>query len=255
VCFALEGCLKEAALVSAGEATFSCPSITLWSANELEAFARNHLIGKQVLVICDSDWRRDNDDAVVMQTLLARDRLRLYGADAHAAAPPNPPECGHHDKHGVDDFLGPCTKGKVNDLDVIERETRNGLAEFIADNEPRDRRGRRVRRDGVIRDGIVLRYLATLAAEDGTTTVSLSAVARNLREELEASSQAAAERKVERAVKNLVRYEAVEEIDPIRKRSTGRRYRAEFSERRGELKITPSLRATTRLRTVRELTA
>jgi hypothetical protein len=129
VLFLLEGCLKEGAAVTIGEATFSCPSITLWDAEELERFVHEHLVGKQVLVVCDSDWRREHDDAVLSQTTLARDWMRLLDVDAYAVAPPMAPDCpvhGYHTsdkgKHGFDDFAGPCTKGEVDDLEVIQRD-------------------------------------------------------------------------------------------------------------------------------------
>jgi hypothetical protein len=110
VCFAMEGEIKEAALVVVGEATVSCPSVTLWEAPELPEFTRNHLRGKTVLVIPDSDWdpvvRPGGDDAVYRQAIRLREALRLYGAKAFVAAPPHPEHCAKGcTKHGVDDHL------------------------------------------------------------------------------------------------------------------------------------------------------
>jgi hypothetical protein len=251
VFFALEGCLKEAALVAAGEVTFSCPSVSLWNAKELEPFAANHLRGKTVWVVCDSDYDREDDDSVIRMALLARDALRRYGADAHIAAPPAGGEgCEHKDKkHGVDDHLGlkPCGKGDVDDLVWVDRQAGWDLADWLAVNPPP---GRKRREDGVDRDNIVLRWIATHASKNGSTRVALSTVGQNVKGELEdlngrKMSRGAANKAVERAIRNLIAYGVVEEIEPLRERRT-RHYRKVRSEWTGKLRVVvPELQART----------
>jgi hypothetical protein len=251
ILFCLEGCLKEAAAVVAGEVTFSCPSVSLWDAPELEEFAANHLRGKTVWVVCDSDWERDEDDSVIRMALLARDALRRYGAYAEIAAPPpGRRNCEHKDrKHGVDDHLGLllCGRGDVDDLIWVDREAGWNLADWLAVNPPQ---GRKRRWDGVERDNIVLRWIATHAAKNGTTRVALSTVAQNVKGELEdirrkPMSQAAANKAAERAVRNLIRYGVIEEIEPLRER-VRHHLRAEKREWVGKLRVVvPELQART----------
>jgi hypothetical protein len=274
VAMAMEGCLKEAALVSAGEATFSCPSITLWDTYELERFVQAQLPGKQILVVCDSDWepgvgtRPEEDDAVQMQALLLRDRLRLYldHDDVHACAPPQPRDsrgrqlCDDptHDKHGVDDFLGPCTHGKVDDLVTIGREIPGSQwdADFESRYyEQRDKLGRHRKKPVVLKDKIVLQYLATLAAPNGDTTVSLRAVAKNLQVALGSPTVDAARQFVEGSVKRLVQFKYVEEVEPIARRKRGQKYRYDFEDWPGKLRVLEPWRAETVLGRVGDLPA
>jgi hypothetical protein len=239
----LEGCLKEAALVSAGEATFSCPSVSLWNAPELEDFARRYVGGKCVFVVCDSDWDRPDDDSVVLQALLARDRLRSFGIDAHAAAPPPGGEaCMHKDrKHGVDDHLGPCSgEGTVDDLLVIGREVAYGLTEWLANHPAPD--DTRNRADGRERDGIVLRWLSTHAGSDGVTTVSDTTIAKALQPELGSPTTDAARRTVERGIRSLIKRGAIEEVEP-RKERVRWHFRKEYRGWSGKLRIKKPLRA------------
>jgi hypothetical protein len=187
VCFALEGCLKEAALVNAGEATFSCPSVTLWDAPELKDFAEAHLRNKQLLVICDSDWNDGDHEQVVRQTLLARDRLRdILGADSvHAVAPPETDCREHKGKHGVDDFLGHGLRGDglggtVDDLVIWDFRPRGDLRVYIDEHSQR-----RNKTDGLDRDERVLRWIIQHAdPTTGRTRVALSTIAENLLPEL-----------------------------------------------------------------------
>jgi hypothetical protein len=274
VFFAMEGCLKEAALASAGEATLSCPSVTLWDAYELEAFAEAHLTGKKVFVVCDSDWepgvseRREDDDGVLKQVLLLRDRLRLWLGDenVHAAAPPPPrTEDGRqlckdstHNKHGVDDYLGPCTKGDVMDLVVIERAVPGGqfLDAFRAAMRgplPHGRM-RRPRESVELKDMAVLRYLAQMAAANGDTRVSLRSVGKNLRVALDEPTEEASISFVKRSVRRLIDFGLVEEVEEIKNRQRGRRYRARFEDWTGVLRVKEPFRAERLLRRVRDYT-
>lgn len=121
VFFVIEGCLKADAILSQGEAAFSVPSVTLWDAPELAAFATEYLLGKFIVIVPDADWQRNG--AVITQALLARTFLRRLGMEAVVAAPPV--DSGHK---GVDDFL--AGGGAVDDLIVLGREKPDGLVGF-----------------------------------------------------------------------------------------------------------------------------
>jgi hypothetical protein len=259
VFFALEGCLKEAALVTAGEATFSCPSVSLWDAQELGAFAENHLLGKAVFVVCDSDWEREDDDSVIRQTLEARDALRLYGVDAYMTAPqPGSAECKHKDKkHGVDDHLGPCAKGDVDDLIVVDREAQYGVADMLVDRRVA-RRGRW--QEGVERDALILRWLSTHASEKGVTRVSLRSVAKSLlrdkgfRGELDERTLNNAAKSAERAVWSLNAQGFITGAESLKDRR-GAHLRQVELDWSGELTVDYSARSVTHKTTVRNVMA
>jgi hypothetical protein len=178
VFFALEGVLKNDALLTAGEAVFNVPSVTLWqNAWELEEFALEWLRSVTVYVVVDSDWE-DLDDrnhgAVMMQGLLCRDFLRriLDNENIHLVAPPAEGDS----KHGVDDFLGPYKDGRhrssVAELLVIEREAPKGLEKWI-----RQQPGRI---DGVRRDAKVLKWSALHANPRGRVEVPTGTIAKHV---------------------------------------------------------------------------
>lgn len=106
VFFCIEGCIKADAVLSAGEAVFSVPSVTLWEApeDELQEFAAVYLHGKTVIIVPDSDWHENG--AVLTQAMLVRSALRRMSVRAIVAAPPNldSPDPKKR-KQGVDDFL------------------------------------------------------------------------------------------------------------------------------------------------------
>jgi hypothetical protein len=247
---AAEGCLKEAALTTAGEATFSWPSVSLWEAPELGAFALSRLVGKRLYIVCDSDWDRPDDDSVIRQVLEARDAYRYYGVDAHAAAPPMGVEGVCHDanlKHGVDDFLasGPC-HGTPDDLLVIEREIPwDDLSGWIDAHDVRDEMGRRPREEAISRNSTVLRWVAYHAGEDGVSRVVLKTLGAGLQHELGNSSAES----VKRAVRQLEAWGALMTLG-IRERMVHH----VFTEHRatGKMTVAPELRATTALALIRE---
>jgi hypothetical protein len=196
VLFVMEGEIKEAAAVAAGEATVSCPSVTLWDAPELPEFTRQHLRGKTVLVVPDSDWdpsaRPNRDDAVYRQAILLRERLRRYGARAFVAAPPHPEDCAKGCvKHGLDDHLAHGVSGRrggtVEQLVWLDVEAQpQGTLE--AWYQERDVRGevRRLRSDRIERDEAVLKWLSLLADGDGSTPMALGTLSRYVRRDLRA---------------------------------------------------------------------
>jgi hypothetical protein len=124
VFFAIEGCIKSDAILTAilktgrKASVFSVPSVTLWDAPELLTFALKYLVGKTVYIVPDADWRAEkNRGAVISQSLLCRSLLRnKCGLDAHIAAPPGD---GLPEIKGVDDFL--AAGGELDDLIVIDR--------------------------------------------------------------------------------------------------------------------------------------
>jgi hypothetical protein len=122
VYFILEGNLKADACGTAGGIVFDVPSVTLWDAPELPDFAKRFLRGKEVIIVCDSDWY--SNDQVKRQALLCRQFLRDLGVDeAHIAAPPERPGKTHKErKQGLDDYLR--GGGTLDGLLVLDLEAR-----------------------------------------------------------------------------------------------------------------------------------
>jgi hypothetical protein len=252
VLFLLEGSLKEASAVTAGEATFSCPSISLWDCRELEPFAKNHLIGKRVYVICDSDWQREDDDSVIRQTLQARDALRSFGVDtAYMAAPP-PPD-GHLEpskgepcaKHGIDDHLAHgvtgSRRGTVDQLVVVKREVLwENLDAWILEHEVWDAKGATPREEARRRNTAVLRWIATHAAKSGKNRAAFRTLAGVLGVE---------ESSVKRSVAQLASWGCLTKHD-IEERA--RNFATGSTEWVGHVEVHPDLRATTRKLSLRE---
>lgn len=108
----LEGVLKNDAVLSAGEAVFSVPSVTLWEPEELWHFAKRYLEGTMVFVVPDADWI--DNPMVDWQALLVRTHLREALGDhmVYIAAPPveffeaMKREGVSDTAKGVDDWLG-----------------------------------------------------------------------------------------------------------------------------------------------------
>jgi hypothetical protein len=160
VFFVIEGCLKADALLSQGEVVFSVPSVSLWEAPELEAFACRYLIGKMVIIGPDADWL--HNPTVIAQARFCQAFLNRLGIRAFVAAPPQDTQ------KGVDDFLG--AGGKLDDMDVLERRPPINLAEWMAMMG-----GRKDRRE---RDAKVLSALATHANAKGEYSASLQSLSR-----------------------------------------------------------------------------
>jgi len=77
VFFVIEGCIKADAVLSRGEAVFSVPSVTLWKAPELEAFAERYLKEKTVFIVADADAVMKPE--VMTQAKLCRSFLHRRG--------------------------------------------------------------------------------------------------------------------------------------------------------------------------------
>lgn len=144
--FSIEGTPKNDALVSAREAAFNVPSVTMWRAPELGDFAREYLTGL-VYVVPDSDWA--SNPGVALQAFECREFLRgIVGQDfVHVVAAP--PKCGDvcdhtgqerkNHKRGADDFLG---EGFTpDDLIVLDRHLSYSFSEWAKDLES-DTRGK-----------------------------------------------------------------------------------------------------------------
>ncbi|MDP9224729.1 MAG: DUF3854 domain-containing protein [Actinomycetota bacterium] len=193
--FAIEGCIKADAILTAGEAVFSVPSVTLWDAEELEEVASRYLLGPLVVIVPDADAFLPEKKQVLTQSLLCRTFLSDHcGVNAIVAAPP--PE-GLPEIKGVDDFL--VAGGDLDDLVVFDREESPGLAEWV--------RLHSKRRDAIVRDAQALRGLVLHAGADGRFVASLGMLARVVRME---------PRRIARAVQSLVDMGAVTIDTPLR---------------------------------------
>jgi hypothetical protein len=123
--FALEGLLKNDAILTQGEPVLNCGSVTLWDDQALADFATEFLRGfEKVVIVPDSDWL--GNEHVAAQAIRLQERFREYGISAIVAAPAarcsnhtGNPACIHPDrpsdpsgrtttehKNGVDDWLG-----------------------------------------------------------------------------------------------------------------------------------------------------
>lgn len=156
--FVMEGTLKMCSVVEAGYPAVDVGSVTLWNGTravwddgvwgdpdspwwepelshlgdrlerEIEAFARRHLGGRTVAVVCDSDW--DTNDNVRAQTdcvvgVLERNGVRRVVRCA-------PPSAADGEKRGIDDWLGEHEAGDRREalLEIVVP----GPAELTADH-------------------------------------------------------------------------------------------------------------------------
>jgi hypothetical protein len=123
--FALEGLLKNDAILTQGEPVLNCGSVTLWDDPALGLFATEFLKRfETVVIVPDSDWL--GNEHVATQAMRLQDRLGEHGVSAIIAAPAptcsqqtGNPACIHphkasdpsgrttpEHKNGVDDWLG-----------------------------------------------------------------------------------------------------------------------------------------------------
>ena len=184
----LEGTLKMCAVAEAGYPCIDAGSVTLWGSqsadpvaewdeelgssreagsNELEEFAEMHLRGRDVAVVCDSDWYANK--LVRDQTEKVAAILRPLVSRAVACAPPEGKSYGWHhpitgiemrEKRGIDDWLGKQERG-----DRYDAFQEIGFFDKIREAELRadDARLASARADGAQTTVDVLRVMAELA--------------------------------------------------------------------------------------------
>jgi hypothetical protein len=162
VYFALEGCLKADAILTAiihtreRASVFSAPSVTLWDAKEFSRFVKQYLRGKLVIIVPDADWRDERKGGgILAQALYCREALREMGGLTGALIAAPPMCLGEKKTKGIDDFL--AAGGKLGDLKVIDRQTPVQI--FSEWQSPASTV------DGRSRDGWVLKFLSLHAAE------------------------------------------------------------------------------------------
>jgi hypothetical protein len=220
VFFVIEGCLKADAVLSAGGAVFSVPSVSLWNAAELGRFAVDYLFDKTVIIVPDADWA---DNALVInQARMAETELRRRGVpETHVAAPP--PRLGRHKTKGVDDFIG--AHGRLKDLVVLDCEEQCDIHAWIA------RHGRR--RDQIERDEEVLRALSRYtSASDGIFKAPLQTLAHVIKVQ---------KMSVSRAIRSLAALGAVTINGDL---TTRRRwFELDWNEDQPEIVLAPELRS------------
>ena len=131
VFFALEGCLKADAILSAGYPVVSVPSVSLWNTKEMadQEFLRRYFGGKTVAIVPDGDWLEWhlNRGAVIRQARFLQAYLTYRGINAVVASTPKAVyEASDGKIKGVDDYLGTeCPgfgKGDLMQLEVVEHE-------------------------------------------------------------------------------------------------------------------------------------
>jgi hypothetical protein len=176
--FGIEGCPKADSILShilkhsRAESVFSVPSVAQWDPprDELDLFAQQFLVGKQIVVVPDADWAENWQ--VERQALLLRQRLRRLGLDVHIAAPPieegaERDEDGKLKRNGIDDYL--AAGHALENLIVIGREPSLYLPTWVAEQDGRI--------DGVLTDANVLEDMSVHADDDGKLNVSRTAIA------------------------------------------------------------------------------
>ena len=196
--FVLEGCIKADAVLSQGEAVFSVPSVTLWEAPELKAFAERFLKEKTVFIVVDADALVKGE--VMTQAKLCLSFLRRCGVYAYVALPPA--DRLAEGIKGVDDYLGKGA-GRIDDLVVLDWELGEELVLFLVEAAEEYS----WRHDRLERAGAALEGLALHAGESGTVRASLSTVARVMGVRPE---------QVSRGVVDLIASEAVSVDRPLR---------------------------------------
>jgi hypothetical protein len=177
----LEGCIKADAILSEilrhdlDASVVSFPSVTLWNAGEeLGEFVERYLLGKRVVIVCDSDGARN--PLVRTQALLLRSYLHNRGArDTEIVAPPYPgsqqkdggwvvdpaqlDDKGKPKLNGVDDHLG--AGHELGELKRLGNQTEEDMLQWVRDH-PRRGMGKDWRAD--VRDAIALRGICENSA-------------------------------------------------------------------------------------------
>jgi hypothetical protein len=225
VFFVIEGCIKADAVLAAGGAVFSVPSVSLWDCEEeLEEVADAYLEDKTVVIVPDADWH--DNELVINQARLCQNKLIQYAArSVHVAAPPRSFK-GESTK-GVDDFIG--AGGELADLEVIDHDPAPGLTDFVLRNWS-------WRRDRLRRDNEVLAAFANFTGSSGELRAPLRTVARVMGEDV---------KRVSRAVYDLAQIGAVTIDGDLAARRGWFDRHLEWSERPA-IVLHPELRSTER---------
>jgi hypothetical protein len=169
VYFALEGVLKNDAILSTGAPVVNAGSVTLWEDPALGWLATNYLSRfGMVVVVPDSDWA--GNPLVWSQAHEVVKRLASWNVPAIVAAPPATcgmscqdltrdvggglflPDAGH--KQGVDDWLG--NGGTLNEMIVMPKTAEKQLPELM-----------RRRIDQFERDSALIEHYREIAGPDG----------------------------------------------------------------------------------------
>jgi hypothetical protein len=177
VYWAMEGLLKNDAILSTGAPVVNCGSVTLWDDPALPYLARRYLSRfDTTVVVPDSDWAGNR--LVLSQARQLQQRLQDLGLQSVVAAPPATcgPVCEHmtrggdaedlygelpseEHKTGVDDFRG--DGGDLQDM-IVKTEVAQAVAPKLL-----QRRAERFERNTK-----VLEYLRQVAADDGLVIAS-----------------------------------------------------------------------------------
>lgn len=164
--FVIEGSIKADAVLSAGAAVLSVPSVTLWDAKELYVVSERYLKGRLVIIVPDADWNRN--DLVNTQARLCQSHLARLGILAHVVAPPINAWLEDHNLKAVDDHLA---AGKtLGELEVIDRDPSPNIRRFVRDHT--------TRLDQMRRDIEAIETLSIHADDVGRLCPTVSAIAR-----------------------------------------------------------------------------
>jgi hypothetical protein len=218
--YALEGCLKADAILSAGRAVVSVPSVVLYWPQEMQLFIERYLGGTvspkhsrnpttrfdgrpSVVLLTDSDWRTNTE--VMFYGVETAGRLRQHGVNAIFAAPP---VMDDDPKTGVDDYL--YAGGRLDDLPTVEHLVRpeDDLQDLVAS---RLHRGCGV---SVKTGAEVFRWLLLHATPEGEVLGKVKRCARSLYPDLKPE---AALQKVNRARAAFREAGLIHQREPLRR--------------------------------------
>ena len=238
----LEGTLKMCSVTEAGYPCIDAGSVTLWEGWAIQAeydkegnleggrllelleFAERHLAGRQVAVVCDSDWYAN--ESVREQTDAVAELLRPHVADVFACAPPEGKSYGwrhpitnveHREKRGIDDWLGEHARNERHDAFLeIGRFEQTRAAELSVD-DPRlltvpEGKRRAPRLDGRETTVALVRAMGELASRDGVAPYALNQLAESLGRPTS---------KVQEAYDRAVRADLLEPLTKAVRRSNG----------------------------------
>ncbi len=177
---ALEGCLKADAILSAGNAVISVPSVTCWRGTDLDEVAqlllnREKELGEVTFVVTDSDWYAK------WQVMLQAKKICAFLTQRGVTAlPVAPPQVASTDKVGVDDWLGECggSLDELVDIDIRMTLEPDELRVLLVQRSKE--RGYKVRGDAVDTDLRVLGWMQGRSSGNGAVGGFVRHIARQL---------------------------------------------------------------------------